>query len=189
MEFNFDEVRASEALHRRFFVRPTLQMRPGKVLNQINLTGSFGDQIDLANDRDATGGDLTASVDLRPTERLRLTTWYRRRWLNVDAGTAGSGRLLTAQIPRLRAVYTFDARSWLRLIGEWNEVERRPELWTFSVDSRSGNFGGSAVFAFKLNWQTVLFAGYSDFRLLDGDDDLQEAERQGFLKLSYAFRG
>lgn len=188
-EFVFDEIRASEALHRRFLVRPTLQMKPGKVLNQINLSGSFGDQIDFANDRDATGGDLAASVDLRPTDRLRLTTSYRRRWLNVDAGSAGSGRLLTAQIPRVRAVYTFNSRAWLRLIGEWNEVERRPELWTFAVDAKSGGFDGSAVFAYKLNWQTVLFAGYSDARLLDAEDDLHAAERQGFFKISYAFRG
>lgn len=189
MEFNFDQVRGDALLHDRFYVHPQLEVRPGKVLNQILVSGSFGDQVDFSNDRDATGGTIDATVDLRPTERLRLTTTYRRRWLNVDAGAAGSGRLLTAQIPRVRAVYTFNSRSWLRLIGEWSDVDRHPDLWTFPVEAKSGDFGGSAVFAYKLNWQTVFFLGYSDVRELDTQEDLQPVERQGFFKLSYAFRG
>jgi hypothetical protein len=189
MELNFERLRGDARLHDRFFLAPQLQIQPGKVLNRITITGSFGDQVDFQNDRDATGGDLTASMDLRPTDRLRLTSSYRRRWLNVDAGDAGNGRLLTAEIPRIRAVYTFNARTWLRLIGEWSDVTRRPELWTFEVDARSGGFGGSAVFAYKLNWQTVLFLGYADERELDDEEDYLPSERQGFFKISYAFRG
>jgi hypothetical protein len=121
---------------------------------------------------------------------LRLTAAYRRRWLDVDAGAAGSGRLLTAQIPRLRAVYTFNSRTWLRLIGEWSGVERRPELWTFEVAPKSGNFGASSVFAYKLNWQTVLYLGYSDLHEMDdAGAQWHPSEKQGFFKISYAFRG
>jgi hypothetical protein len=189
VEFNRDEVRGQENLHQRFFVAPQLEIRPGKIINDLIMSGSFGDQIDFDNDRDATGGDLQASVDLRPTDRLRVTMSYRRRWLNVDAGTAGKGRLFTAKIPRVRAVYTFSSRAWLRLIGEWSDVDFRPELWTFAVDPKSGDFGGSAVFAYKLNWQTVLFLGYSDARSLDDGGVMRPAEKQGFFKLSYAFRG
>jgi hypothetical protein len=190
LEFDFEEARGSEKLHERFYLAPQLEIQPGKVLNRITVTGTFGDQIDFANDRDATGGDLQATLELVPTDRLRLTTSYRRRWLDVDAGgTAGHGRLLTAQIPRLRAVYTFDSRTWLRVIGEWSDVRRHPERWTSEVAARSGDFGGSAVFAFKLDWQTVLYLGYSDLRQMDGEENWQPTERQGFFKISYAFRG
>ena len=54
---------------------------------------------------------------------------------------------------------------------------------------RDGDFSGSAVFAYKLNWQTVLYVGYSDARVLDETDELQPDERQAFVKISYAFRG
>jgi hypothetical protein len=190
LEFDWDRERGQELLHDRFYLAPTLQIQPGKVLNQIVFQGTFGDQIDFANDRDATGGDLQASLDLRPTSGLRLTAVYRRRWLDVDAGAAGSGRLLTAQIPRLRAVYTFNSRTWLRLIGEWSWVERRPELWTFEVAPQSGDFGASSVFAYKVNWQTVLYLGYSDLREMDdAGAQWHPSEKQGFFKISYAFRG
>jgi hypothetical protein len=182
MEFNFDEVRGDVNLHKRFYVVPTLQMRPGKIVNNINITGTFGDQVDYSTDEDATGGNVIAVLDLRPTDHLRLTTSYRRRWLDGDVGGGVEDRLFTAQIPRLRAVYSFNSRSWLRVIGEWSE--------TTSHDSpRVGDFGGSAVFAYKLNWQTVLFLGYSDLRELDDRNEWQASERNGFFKVSYAFRG
>jgi hypothetical protein len=44
------------------------------------------------------------------------------------------------------------------------------------------------LFAYKLNWQSVLFLGYGDNRALDENEDLQRAGRQIFLKLSYAFQ-
>ena len=45
------------------------------------------------------------------------------------------------------------------------------------------------MFAYKLNWQTVLFVGYGDNRAFDDADRLQPASRELFFKLSYAFQG
>ena len=45
------------------------------------------------------------------------------------------------------------------------------------------------LFAYKVNWQSVLYVGYGDLRDvtgLEGDFDL--GERQVFMKLSYAFQ-
>jgi hypothetical protein len=56
------------------------------------------------------------------------------------------------------------------------------------VPERSGDFSGSALFAYKLNWQTVLFVGYGDNRTLVDGDRLEPANRQVFLKVSYAFQ-
>jgi len=67
-------------------------------------------------------------------------------------------------------------------------AKRRPELWNFPVGERDRDFAGSAVFAYKLNWQTVLYVGYADSRALDDADVLRPAERQAFFKVSYAFR-
>jgi hypothetical protein len=56
------------------------------------------------------------------------------------------------------------------------------------VTAREGSFAGSALFAYKLNWQTVVFVGYGDNRTLQESGDLTRADRQFFLKLSYAFQ-
>ena len=98
------------------------------------------------------------------------------------------GRLFTAQIERLKLTYNFTARTFLRVIGEYLDVERTPSLYTFPVDARSGSFAGSALFAYQLNWQTVLFVGYADDRLQDSSGDLQRADRAVFVKISYAFQ-
>ena len=94
------------------------------------------------------------------------------------------------RVSRLRGVYTFNARSWLRLIAEYVETERDPTLYAdpAGVDSESGFFSGSVVFAYKLNWQTVVFLGYGDDRELSDLDQLEPAARQLFLKVSYAFQ-
>jgi hypothetical protein len=61
-------------------------------------------------------------------------------------------------------------------------------LYFTPVDARSGIFSGSALLAYKLNWQSVLFVGYGDDRELTAQNELQRASRQLFVKVSYAFQ-
>ena len=56
------------------------------------------------------------------------------------------------------------------------------------VSANSGNFSGSALFGYKLNWQSVLFVGYGDDRELSSQNHLEKADRQTFVKVSYAFQ-
>jgi hypothetical protein len=67
-------------------------------------------------------------------------------------------------------------------------TDRDPELYTVPVPETDGVFTGSALFAYRLNWQTVFFLGYDDNRALDGAEVLQPQGRQVFLKVSYAFQ-
>ncbi len=187
-EFAFEDIRAVERVHRRFQVRPEIYVRPGRRVPEISLLASFGDEIDFANDRPGEGATVTLAGDLHPTDHLRFFLTASRRWLDVDTGTL-SGRLFTADVARLRTVYTFNHRSWLRLIGQWVETVRDPALYTFEVAPRDAAFSGSAVLAYKLNWQTVAYLGWSEGQELDERDDLAPAERQVFLKVAYAFQG
>ena len=140
--------------------------------------------------RPGRGWTATLTADVRPTDHLQLALSASRRVLDVDDPATGArGRLFTADVARLRAVYMFNARAWVRLIGEWAGDERDPALWSEPVDPKSADFAGSALFAYKLNWQTVLFLGYGDNRAFDDADHLQPASRELFFKLSYAFQG
>lgn len=188
-EFAFDEVRAVERTFERFQIRPTFDVRPGKLLQRVLVQGRWGDEIDFVHDRDGDGVTIQTQVDLRPSDHLQLIANYDRRWLDVDAGAGLAGRLFTAEVARLKGVYMFSPRVWLRVVGQWIETERDPRLWQLEVARREADFSGSAVFAYKLNWQTVLYLGYADTRALDEAEQLQPAERQAFFKISYAFRG
>ncbi|MEO7794109.1 MAG: DUF5916 domain-containing protein [Thermoanaerobaculia bacterium] len=191
VEFAFDEVTNQGKSFDRFQFRPRFEVRPGKVVQQVTLQAVYGDDVDFANNRPGDGWGATVTADLQPTDHIALGLSAARRTLDVDTVEAGqpiSGRLFTADLARLRAVYNFNARSWLRLIGEWAKTERDPGLYTFDVRPESADFSGSAVFAYKLNWQTVFFIGIGDERTEDPDGKLQALGQQAFFKISYAFQ-
>ncbi len=178
----------------------TVNGSPSRWLSRVQLDGFVGEDIDFAGHRAGDGARVNLEAVLRPGDRTEIGLTGERRWLDLDRedlpeGTS-SGRLFTADLARLRAQYSFSSRSYLRLIADWLETERDPSLYAGDVDRVSGGLGGSLLFAYKLNWQTVLFVGYADNRRIleaqvpgrNRDHSLEPASRQLFLKLSYAFQ-
>jgi hypothetical protein len=140
--------------------------------------------------RKGHGGRIALSGTLRPTNHLELVLNSSWRWLDVASFDGGEERrLFTAQVERLKATYNFSSKMFLRLIGQYVSVNRDLSLYPSpdGVAVKDGSFSGSALFAYKLNWQTVLFLGYGDNRTLTADDRFEQASRQFFLKVSYAF--
>jgi hypothetical protein len=185
--YAFDHVRAGGRLLPRRQLLYSVQTSPGRLLSGIELDGFVGEQVDFENVRTGSGLGASLRFVVRPSDHLELRFDNARSWLNVDL-PQGRARLFTAKVDRLRATYTFTARSFLRLIGQYVETRREPRLYTSVVERRSGEFGGSALFAYKLNWQTLLFVGYGDERALTGQDEWARAGREWFVKLSYAFQ-
>jgi len=183
-----EQVRVGNQILERSNVNYYFQFDPGRRFSRIGLSGFLGDGIDFANGRVGQGGDLTLLGTFKPTDHLALDVNADRQWLDVNAGGGLKGRLFTAQIERLKATYNFTARSFLRVIGEYLDVNREPRLYSFPVQAKSGSFAGSALFAYQLNWQTVLFVGYADDRAQSPLGDLTPTDRLVFVKLSYAFQ-
>lgn len=189
IELNADQFRVGEELLSRFRPRLIVETSPGRVLNSITADATVGEEIDFANGREASGVTLNASVALRPDDHLELRGTVSRRWLNVDDPTLGEGRLFLAQVERLRTTWSFSSRSFVRLIVQYVDTQRDPALYTFSAAEKDASLSTSALFAYKLNWQTVLYAGYGDQRdHLDTTDRLEKSGRQWFTKLSYAWQ-
>ena len=67
-------------------------------------------------------------------------------------------------------------------------TDRDPALFLQPQTPHDGFFSGSVLFAYKINWQSVMFFGYGDDRTLDEMRRLQKFDRQVFVKLSYAFQ-
>ncbi len=190
LELATQDLRSGPELFRIRQLRPYLEIRPGKVFSYLYFQGNLGEQVDFANDRLGDGGTVRLDASLLPGDHLAIALSLNRRWLDVDDPALGSGRLFTSDVARLKAVYTFNARAWLRLIGQWVETERDPSLYRDEVVAREAGLSGSLTFAYKLNWQTVLYLGYSGLEELEPErDTLEQASRDLFLKLSYAFRG
>ena len=76
----------------------------------------------------------------------------------------------------------------MRGIVQYVSTDRDPSLYVSSVSAKSGDFSGSALLAYKLNWQSVMFIGYGDDRELSEVNRLEKLDRQFFVKLSYALQ-
>jgi hypothetical protein len=165
------------------------QVDPSRRFPRIGANGFLGEDVDLAGARVGRGGSVTALATLRPEDHLTLELNSGFSWLDVDADQRSAARLFNAQVQRLKAVYTFNPRMFVRLIGQYVETERDPSLYPFPVPAREAYFAGSALFSYRLNWQTALFLGYGDEHALDPvRDRLARTSRQLFVKLSYSFQ-
>jgi hypothetical protein len=164
-----------------------LQASPTRWLSQLQLVGSLGGQIDFTNERTGTGADVSAKATVRPTDHLEFRLNASRRWLDVDAG-----RVFTASVERLRATYTFTARSFVRGIVQRVGTRRDPRLYLAEADARSNAVSASLLLAYKINWQTLVFLGYGDERDEEDEQDerdrLRPLSRSYFLKISYALQ-
>jgi hypothetical protein len=189
VEANLDDIRVGNELFQRFRPYFIVDMAPSRTVNRVWVEGFVGEEIDFANAREGTGATFNGGFTVRPGDHLELRANASARWLDVDDPALGSGQLFFAQVERLRAAYSFSSRSFIRLIGQYVQTTRDSSLYTFPVDEKEAGFSFSGLFAYKLNWQTVLYLGYGDDQTYDGaTDQLHPSARQAFAKVSYALQ-
>jgi hypothetical protein len=97
-----------------------------------------------------------------------------------------SRQLFIARVSRVRGNYTFTSRMFVRGTAQYVATNRDASLYTFTTAPRSGTVSGQVLLSYKLNWQSVLFVGYGDDRMLSAQDRFEKVDRQFFVKLSYA---
>jgi hypothetical protein len=185
----FDRTRAGNRYFDTQQLAWYLQLSPSSWLNRLVFEGNYGDQIDFANSRLGSGASLTLRATWRPSDHLELRFDGSRRWLDLEEGPFRGDRLFTAEVARLNTTWSVSSRTFVRLIGQEVRTVRDPALYASAVPPKDDDLAGSALFAYKLNWQTVLFLGYGDERtFLEPTDRLEKASRQLFFKVSYAFQ-
>lgn len=180
-----DEVRSGDTLFQRNRVYYTLQFAVNRVLSFVTFDGWAGDEVDFTNNRLGHGASVTSTATVRPTDHFEMRFNSGLRWLN-----AGGGHLFTAQTERVRATYTFNAKSYLRLVLQNQRSNNNRDLFNDpTLDQHTGQLASQLLFAYKLNWQTVLFVGAGDLHDVSPEEgDLRKSDRQVFMKLSYAFQ-
>jgi hypothetical protein len=150
---------------------------------KVGVVARLGEDLDVVNNR--TG----ASVALEPTAQL-----YLGRALNVNLQhdfqrlSFGGARVFTANLLQARVLYHLSIRSFVRVIVQWEHVDRDPLQYTVAVPRESQSLFSQLLFSYKLNPQTVAFLGYSDASLGNETLDLTRLNRTFFAKLGYAFR-
>jgi hypothetical protein len=193
LRFSINGVRSGDKVLTRHQLLYSTQFTPSRIFQNIQISGSAGQDVDFSNTRLGRGADISVAGTVRPTDHLELRYNQGLRWLNVNPLPgqieADRARLFTAQVERIRATYTFNSRMYVRGVVQNVRTNNNQRLFLESIDQHSGNVTSSLLFAYKLNWQTVLFVGLGDERDVDvADNKLQPASRQLFMKMSYAFQ-
>jgi hypothetical protein len=173
-----------EGLSSVFF---TANLRPSGSFS-LNVNGNVGDAVDFANERLGSEVRVSPNLGLRVGRNFDLNlqqSYQRLRYEGQD--------VFTAHLTQVRGVYNFSARSFVRAIVQFRQTDRNPELYNSDIDQRNRAVFTQFLYAYKVNPQTVLFAGYTDDRnaLTDIEGrhtDLTQKGRAFFLKLGYAWR-
>jgi hypothetical protein len=148
----------------------------------MDLEGTIGDGIDYRNTR---GGNLLAlNPELNCKCGRHLELWLYHYFERLDVA---QGRLYTGNISRLKAVYQFNVRSFVRAILQYRYDKKNAALYTEEVDSKEESLQSQVLFSYKVNPQTMLFVGYSDFHYGDQDYGLTQTDRTVFAKIGYAW--
>jgi hypothetical protein len=171
------------------------QVRPRSGLN-INAEVVHGEAIDFANSRLADQRRVAPQVDWNATRHLLLRLRYTSDRLSLKNGPT----IFHAHLTDLRLTWQFNVRSFVRLTLQDQDVERNLALYNADPDNdpntppvplppvRTKTFASQLLYSYKLNPQTVLFAGYSDNSFEDPTTrEMEKTGRALFFKLSYAW--
>jgi hypothetical protein len=188
VQYEAERIRAGNLTFPREQIQFYQRISPSRRFTQVGVDGNFGSDVDFVNGRPGRGGQFNLYVSIMATNHLVFEAIANTSWLHVNDDAGASRSLFTSRVDRVRANYTFTPRSFVRLIGQYVSTERNPSLYLQPSPPHEGNFSGSVLFAYKINWQSVMFVGYGDDRTLDDQRQLQRTDRSIFVKVSYAFQ-
>ncbi|HWM94186.1 MAG TPA: DUF5916 domain-containing protein [Thermoanaerobaculia bacterium] len=167
--------------HKEFFQGTTFDLDRQEIDFGINPTGRvrfafytrLGDEIDLATARLGETIVFNPALQFRLGKGLNMQLEYARQELDVDGE-----RAFDVDIAQSRIVYQFNVRTFVRAILQYQDFTRG----AINEEDVFGQF----LFSYKINPQTVLFAGYDDTRFGVNDISITQTGRSFFLKVGYA---
>ena len=160
------------------------QFRPASGVS-FYFNGRYGDQLDHANSQIRDEQQIQPQLEWNATRHLLVRARY-----TLDRLWSKEGPIVyKASLSDLRLTWQFNVRSFLRLTLQSADTERNVSQYidptTLPSDS---SHNSQLLYSYKLNPQTVFFAGYSTNQLEDETTGrLEPTGRTAFLKVSYAW--
>ncbi len=159
------------------------QIRPRTGLNMV-LQARIGQAVDYSNSAVGRERRVQPQIDWNATRHLLVRLQH-----TSDVLTRSGAQVFDAELTDLRVTWQFNLRSFVRVTLQRQDIDRNVALYALqTTEPRSQSLGTQLLYAYKLNPQTLLYAGYSDNRLEDlVSGRLEQTGRTLFLKLSYAW--
>ncbi len=151
----------------------------------------FGDKIDYNNNRLGEFNEIYVELTVQPTDHLRIALTHTYSELDAEPlSTVINDNVFKANLTNLNLSYQFDVRSSLKLTVVYTDVDKNIENNPFDkgLSVINKDISTQLIYSYKLNPQTVFFAGYSDQSFQDFElTKLKRAEKTFFSKVSYAW--
>ena len=141
-----------------------------------------GEAVDYSNNQLGDQLRVRPNIVWKFGRRTNAELSHTRFTLDVPGG-----ELFEVNLSELRVVYNFSVRSFVRAIFQYEQLERDPALYSFDVDPSEDTLLAQLLYSYKINPQTVFFAGYSENRLGLQGIPLTETDRTFFMKVGYAW--
>ncbi len=171
---------ANGSIHAQDYATAAVRFLLSRRIPYLKVAGRYGDELDVEEARVGRGATLSLLASLQPVDPLQVELSGEAHRLDLDAG-----RLFDAQTVRAMTTWTFSPRSFVRVVAERQAIRWNEALAPRNTP-RSGFVNASVLFAYRPTWQSCLYLGYGDARLLDGAGVLGAPRRDLFFKLSYA---
>ena len=143
-----------------------------------------GDQIDYANTRAGERVQVAAGFWYRLGRHLYLEAGDTYERMDVDPGW-----LYRANIAQMETSWQFNPRTFVRAIVQYVDYDYNLDLYVDpeDLDEQERHLFTQFLFSYKVNPQTVIFAGYSDNSYSYNGACFTQADRTFFVKLGYAW--
>jgi len=150
---------------------------------ELSISGQIGDAIDFSNTQAADLNSLTFTGEWNVNRHLRIELSHTFETLDV-----AGGELFNLTLDDLRFIYQFDGKSFIRLTNQYLLQQSDPTLFNFSIAEKEESLNLELLYSYKLNTQTVFFAGYNSGRARPNAFlKLKEQEKTAFLKFTYSW--
>ena len=163
---------------------------------------TLGNDVNFLDASSVRRRDFSASLDLRPSDRLRVTTtWVSSSFIRVRDGV----QVASTRIPRFKVEYQLARPLFVRLVSQYQADLREPladpvtgqtlltgsgTTFAPSVRSVSNSLRSDFLFSYRPSPGTVFFFGYGGTMTEQDALALQQLRRTAdgfFLKASYVF--
>lgn len=141
------------------------------------------DVIDFSNSQIGESFNLLPKITWQIGKHWNSLLEYEK----IDFDVAG-GDLFDAKVLNFRLTFQINIQSFVRITLQDLNIKRDPTLYIEAVDETFKSRGSQFLYSYKINPQTLFFAGYASEGFQD--DQLASIRKTGkslFLKFSYAW--
>ena len=158
--------------------------KPTKDL-KLSLYIEYASRIDYANEQLGDAFDTQIQVVWDINDHWQLDVKHNYSQLDNPQGK----RVFTANLVDFRLHYKFSMRSILKLILQFEDIDRDENAYFHQVSQINKDYGSQLVYSYKINAQTLFYLGYSDRGYQDDSlKNIERDQRTFFTKVSYAWQ-